>query len=316
MSTVQDNSVQLIVTSPPYPMVGMWDEGFIERDPSIDLGSPIEAYQKMHRQLDAVWAECVRVLEPGGIACINIGDATRTLDRFRLYNNSAPIVQTMTALGMDSLPSILWRKPTNAPSKFMGSGMLPGGAYVTMEREDILVFRKGARKKYNKEQAANRRRSSYFWEERNVWFSDLWTGIIGVRQDRKGKPGRERTGAFPLEIPYRLIQMYSSYGDTVLDPFTGTGTTQKAAAMSGRSSIGFDCDGTLRDQWFESLQGAEVEASKRIANRLKAHNAFVQDRLSKGKEFKHRNPMYDFPVMTSVEKELLLDAPSYIVDLC
>ena len=112
----------------------------------------------------------------------------------------------------------MWRKATNAPNKFMGSGMLPCGAYVTLEHEWILIFRKGGKRVYKTAEAKESRRdSSFFWEERNVWFSDVWE-IKGVKQNINKAPSRERNASYPLEIPYRLINMYSQKGDVVLDP--------------------------------------------------------------------------------------------------
>ena len=235
---VDDDSVHLVVTSPPYPMIEMWDAVFASMDPAIPELGPLEAFEAQHAQLDAVWRELHRVLVPGGICCINIGDATRSVDgHFRLFHNHARIVTKAVELGFTVLPDILWRKPTNAPNKFMGSGMLPGGAYVTYEHEYVLVLRKGNKRGFK--DAPNRRRSAYFWEERNVWFSDLWE-LKGTRQSH----ARGRSAAFPLELPWRLILMYSVYGDCVLDPFGGTGTTSLAAAMAGRR--------TCRCSWFSS----------------------------------------------------------------
>jgi len=153
MDTVPDASVDLVVTSPPYPMVAMWDETFEKQDERIaaDLSRAdgASAWERMHGLLDAAWAECGRVMKPGAIACINVGDATRTVaGDFRLYSNHARILSSFLGLGFVALPDILWRKQTNAPSKFMGSGMLPVGAYVTYEHEYILVLRKGRRREF------------------------------------------------------------------------------------------------------------------------------------------------------------------------
>ncbi len=148
LSSVPDASVNLIVTSPPYPMIGMWDFLFCSEDPSItcDLneGRGITAFTKMHEILNRVWKECDRVLKDNGFVCINIGDATRTLKgNFQMYPNHAYIINFFQARGYSVLPDIHWRKPSNSPNKFMGSGMYPAGAYVTYEHEYILVFRKG-----------------------------------------------------------------------------------------------------------------------------------------------------------------------------
>ena len=171
MAAIADGSVSLVVTSPPYPMIELWDPQFGAADAGIaDALSSDEgdrAFDLMHARLDAVWSECHRVLQPGGLACINIGDATRKIGgEFRLFSNHSRILQALTKLGFSILPDILWRKPTNAPNKFLGSGMLPGGAYVTYEHEYILIARNGPPRKFSPADKARRRRSAFFWEER------------------------------------------------------------------------------------------------------------------------------------------------------
>ena len=184
---IPDASVDLVVTSPPYPMIAMWDALFSALDPRVGAllaTNPDAAFEAQHAALDAVWAECRRVLRPGGLLCVNVGDATRTLDGvFRLWPNHARILRACAALGFHVLPDVLWRKPTNAPNKFMGSGMLPGGAYVTYEHEYVLVLRNGPPRAFpGAADKARRRASAYFWEERNTWFSDLWMGLAGTEQ--------------------------------------------------------------------------------------------------------------------------------------
>ena len=304
---LDDGSVQLVVTSPPYPMIEMWDAGFRAMSPAVatalDADDALAAFEAMHVELDRVWAESFRVLSPGGIACINIGDATRTVGgHFRLFHTHARILPACVALGFSVLPDILWRKPTNAPNKFMGSGMLPGGAYVTYEHEYVLVLRKGNRRVFK--DPSTRRRSAYFWEERNVWFSDLWE-LKGTRQSH----ARGRSAAFPLELPWRLIHMYSAYGDTVLDPFGGTGTTTLAAAMAGRNSHAVDLDPQVLPKLDELLDLALADGPPRIRARLTAHRGFVRDRVAKGKEFKHNNGPHDVAVITAQEKLLELWVP-------
>ncbi|MED5369558.1 MAG: site-specific DNA-methyltransferase [Myxococcota bacterium] len=310
LAGVDPGSVQLVLTSPPYPMVQMWDPAFGAMDPRIQQhladADGLAAFEAMHAQLDAVWARCVDALIPGGFCCINIGDATRSLGgQFRLFHNHARIVQSMVALGMSVLPDILWRKPTNAPSKFMGSGMLPAGAYVTYEHEYVLIFRKGGKRAFSsQEQRARRSRSAYFWEERNLWFSDLWE-LHGARQKRTSG-GRDRSAAFPLELPYRLIQMYSVQGDCVLDPFVGTGTTLQAALASGRSSVGVEIDPELAQGVLPGLEASQGLGEALGARRLRAHQDFVRGRLEAGKDFKHASEVYAFPVVTRQERTLEL----------
>ncbi|MGD1847520.1 MAG: DNA-methyltransferase [Salibacteraceae bacterium] len=312
LSFIDSQSVELVVTSPPYPMIAMWDAGFSAVDPEVERaleqGQGQMAFERMHWQLDAVWKEMERCLVPGGIACINIGDATRTIGGvFSLYANHARIITAMERLGMRCLPLILWRKPTNAPNKFMGSGMLPPGAYVTLEHEYVLVFRKGDNRGFAKTKARElRNQSAYFWEERNQWFSDLWE-FRGAQQKMGRNAARARSAAFPLELPFRLIQMYSVAGETVLDPFAGTGTTALAALVSGRNSLSVEVQPELRSiirDTFAATTLEQLNARQRL--RLQEHLDFVAARGAD--RFKHHNAFYDFPVMTRQEIQLQLPA--------
>jgi len=318
MRDVKRGSVDLVVTSPPYPMIEMWDEMFIEQNKSIKAhlkrGHGKKAFRSMHIFLNTIWDECYHLLKEGGIACINIGDATRTIDgNFMIYPNSTYITSKFMRMGFDPLPSIIWKKQTNAPNKFMGSGMLPPGAYVTLEHEHILIFRKGRRRLFKSdEEKALRQSSSYFWEERNKWFSDTWD-IKGVRQKTKSKDVRNKSAAFPFELPYRLINMFSLKGDTVLDPFCGLGTTNKAAMASCRNSIGYEIDSNFDELISSAIEYELVaESNSIIAGRLLNHLSFVKDRQAKNKPIKHMNDYYDFPVMTKHEKNLRLESISSI----
>lgn len=152
MSEIKSESVDLMITSPPYPMIKMWDNIFSDQNEKIKVklneNNGESAFELMHKELDKVWAETYRVLKKGGIACINIGDATRTInDVFKIYPNHARIINYCLSIGFHTLPEILWIKETNKPDKFMGSGMLPVGAYVTLEHEYILILRKNGKRK-------------------------------------------------------------------------------------------------------------------------------------------------------------------------
>jgi len=318
LSVLPDESVQLVVTSPPYPMIAMWDTAFSSMNPAIGKalsnGEGLQAFEMMHCELDKVWKDCFRVLSPGGFACINIGDATRTLkDEFRLYHNHARILSGMVACGFSVLPDILWRKPTNAPNKFMGSGMLPAGAYVTYEHEYILVFRKGGKRVFKSiEDRQNRLKSAFFWEERNLWFSDVWSDLRGANQKMGRTKDRDRSAAFPFELPRRLINMYSVYGDTVLDPFVGTGTTMAAAVAAARSSVGVEFSADLAPLVEQSLLTGVKDSKALAKNRLDAHSEFVSKRLAEKKTLKHENLPHDFPVMTRQEVSISLQVVSDI----
>ena len=310
MSQLDDNSVDLVVTSPPYPMIEMWDDILGNQNPEINVAlkenKPRQVFELMHSELDKVWAECWRVLKDGSFLCINIGDATRTINgEFALYNNNTRIIQSCEKLGFTNLPNILWKKTTNAPNKFMGSGMLPCGAYVTLEHEWILIFRKGSKRAYKKASEKDARRdSSFFWEERNVWFSDIWE-IKGVRQTIDKAPSRERNASYPLELPYRLINMYSQKGDVVLDPFMGLGTTALAAILCERSSVGFEIDLLLKPLLKDIVNSVdEVKANSLIRDRYTKHVTFVNDRVSHGKDVKYDNAHLQCKVMTKQETDL------------
>lgn len=314
MTDVAPHSVHLAVTSPPYPMINMWDDLFCRQAPiqrALNESHGAKAFELMHRELDQVWDELRRVVVPGGIVCINIGDATRTLnDEFALYPNHSRILAQMLALGFTNLPSILWRKQTNAPNKFMGSGMMPPGAYVTLEHEYILIFRKGGKRLFNhQEEKTNRRQSAFFWEERNQWFSDVWTDLKGTRQQTADKKLRQRSGAYPFELAYRLISMFSVMGDTVLDPFLGTGTTSFAAAAAGRNSVGIELDKDFQSLIRQGHQQAIEKGRDRIGERIDGHAQFVRDREAAGKPINHTNNVYGFPVVTRQEVDLMIPLP-------
>jgi len=312
---IPDDSIALVVTSPPYPMIEMWDDLFKLQNPEIGnliaKRSGPEAFELMHKELDEVWKELYRVLIDGGIACINIGDATRTIgDKFQLYSNHSRIEGQCFRIGFDTLPVILWRKQTNAPNKFLGSGTLPGNAYVTLEHEYILVLRKkGLRIFKSDEEKLNRRQSAYFFEERNIWFSDIWD-FKGIKQNINHQDLRGRSAAFPFELAYRLINMYSVKGDTVLDPFLGTGTTSFAAMASCRNSIGVEIESNFRGFFETQALKVAPNLNKYIQERLNQHREFVEN--NKQAKFKYTNVFYKFPVKTSGEVNLQI---KYIKEL-
>ena len=258
MPELQDGSIQLMVTSPPYPMIQMWDSLFAKADPKIaELWQKLDAdcqeetvtqiYNAMHDYLAKVWEETWRVLVDGGIACINIGDATRTLNgKFKLYPNHARITEICEKIGFTILPYILWKKPTTKPKykgkgAFLGSGFLPPNAYVTLDCEFILLFRKGSLRKFPPHDQT-RYDSAFTKPQRDEWFSQIWT-LKGTRQTASQL--ERRTAAYPDEIADRLIKMFSIKGDTVLDPFLGSGTTAKAAMQNERNSVGYETDQNL-----------------------------------------------------------------------
>jgi DNA modification methylase len=258
MQEIPDRTVHLMITSPPYPMIKMWDIQFEQADPEIArLWQVLRAeaqeetvnqlYEAMHAYLARVWQETHRVLVEGGIACVNIGDATRTVNgSFRLFPNHSRIIEHCTRIGFTALPYILWKKPTTKPKykgkgAFLGSGFLPPNAYVTLDCEYILIFRKGRLRQFPSHDK-RRYASKITKKQRDGWFTQIWT-VAGTRQT--ASQIERRTAAFPIEIADRLIRMFSVKGDVVLDPFLGSGTTTKAAMQAERSSIGYEKDEAL-----------------------------------------------------------------------
>ena len=310
---LDEGSVDLVVTSPPYPMIEMWDEAFGRQRPAaaeaLAEGEGPRGFELMHEVLDAAWAEVHRVLCTGGIACVNIGDATRTLSGdFRLYSNHSRVLSGLQRAGFVLLPDILWRKPNNSPSKFLGSGMLPAGAYVTYEHEYILIARKGARRQFaTPEEKSRRRESAFFWEERNLWFSDVWLDIPGTGQELLNEASRKRSAAFPFELAYRLVCMHSVKGDTVLDPFAGTGITAAAAVAAGRNAVSVELDPALLPVTRRLLLSLPEFANRHLRQRLRRHLEFIRKRIAEGGGLKYVNRNYGFPVVTSQEQELLLN---------
>ena len=313
LKNIPSESVDLVVTSPPYPMIEMWDEMFGHQNPEIQNalagGDGKQAYGLMHEILDAVWDEVFRVLKDGRFACINIGDATRTVKgNFCLYPNHARILTHLLKIGFSALPDILWRKQANTPNKFMGSGMLPAGAYVTLEHEYILIVRKGSKREFKTEdEKENRRESALFWEERNVWYSDVWTDIKGTEQKLPNTMSRLRSAAFPYDLAYRLINMYSVKGDVILDPFLGTGTTTAAAMTSGRNSIGVEIDKSFQQVICPIVHHIVDFSNTYLSDRLLRHYAFVENRIQNSGELKYTNKHYGCPVVTSQEQFILLN---------
>ncbi len=312
LKQISSEYIDLIITSPPYPMIQMWDDLFSSFNNNIideiNNGNGLAAFELIHLELDKVWDELFRVLKTGGIACINIGDATRTINNnFQLYSNHSRIINHCLKIGFSTLPMILWRKQTNAPNKFMGSGMLPVGAYVTLEHEYIIILRKGNKREFKSpEEKLNRQKSSFFWEERNTWFSDMWD-FKGIKQELNNKELRNRSAAFPFELAYRLINMFSIRDDIVLDPFVGTGTSLYAAIASHRNSIGIEIDNNFNELIFNDLHKLKNTFNNLIENRLKNHVKFIKNYQDTKKDLKYININYNFPVISQSEIKIVLN---------
>lgn len=231
MSELEDQSVHLIVTSPPY-----WCIKDYEHPDQIGCEQPYEDYLD---SLSQVFSECHRVLHPGCRFAVNIGDQyLRAADhgRYRVQPISADLTVIGRHRGFDFMGSIIWRKisttNTTGGGQWMGSTYYPRDGHVTYEHEYILLFRK--RGDWPKPITAEAKEKSQLTaEQRSHWFRGVWDDIPPQRQSG-------HVAMFPIEVPRRLIMMYSFWGETVLDPFMGSGTTALAAAREGRSSVGYE----------------------------------------------------------------------------
>jgi modification methylase len=267
---IDDGSVDLVLTSPPYPMVPQWDRQFRA------LGA--SSYPAMLAVLAGAWRACHRALVPGGLLAVVVGDALRRdANGFRLWPNHAATLLDAERAGFRPLPYLLWKKPTNRPNAYLGSGFLPPNAYVTLDCEFVLLLRKGELRRFPPHDP-RRERSRFARAERDRWFSQIWDDLRGTRQD--GPTGR--TGAFPAPLAERLVRMFSVHGDTVLDPFAGTGTTLWAAAKLGRNAIGVELDrgvyGDLvraarRRGWLSGPASAAAARSRPLRPRRRAAGA-------------------------------------------
>jgi site-specific DNA-methyltransferase (cytosine-N4-specific) len=225
MPELDDESVAAIITSPPYPMIEKWDACFASQK--------AKTWLDQIRMIIAVLKEGIRVLIPGGIICLNIGDATRTMDgNFGCYPNYAALAFLLTIeTEMVPLIPVLWKKISNRPNAFLGSGFLPVNAYVSQDFEYIGIFRKGKLRQFNGDEKARRQRSRFTKEERDLWFQQVW--------NINGKRNAKKDSGWPQEVPYRLMRMFTIEGDTILDPFCGPGD-EELYNKYGRNFVGYE----------------------------------------------------------------------------
>ncbi|MCY3667708.1 MAG: site-specific DNA-methyltransferase, partial [Gemmatimonadetes bacterium] len=148
---------------------------------------------------------------------------------------------------------------------------------------------------------------AFFWEERNVWFSDVWLDVKGTTQGLVDAPTRERSAAFPFELAYRLVCMFSVKEDWVLDPFAGTGTTLAAALTAGRNSVGVEIDEALVRVAQNLLHSTRSDANEYNRARLARHAEWAAARTAESGPLKYASRHYGFPVMTAQEQDLLLN---------
>lgn len=233
LSFLSDGSVHLVVTSPPYWNLKQYNE-------NPDQLGHIQDYEAFLFELEKVWRHVYRILVPGGRLVCVVGDvcvARRDFGRHLVFPLHADICVICRRIGFDNLNPIIWHKIANASyevengSKFLGKPYEPN-AIIKNDMEFILMQRKpgGYRKPTNTQREASRIAKDNFGQ----WFQQIW--------NIPGASTKQHPAPFPLELATRLVRMFSFTGDTVLDPFCGSGTTMVAALRTGRNSIGVEID--------------------------------------------------------------------------
>jgi DNA modification methylase len=265
LSELESGSVHLVLTSPPYWTLKQY------RDSSGQLGS-VTDYEFFLRELDRVWGECYRLLVPGGRLVCVVGDVLlsrrRNGGRHVVVPLHASIQTHCRELGFDNLAPIIWHKIGNAEHEAGGGGFLgkpyEPNAIIKNDIEYILFQRKPGG--YRSPSLAMRLLSLIPAEAHRQWFRQVWTDVTGASTKLHPAP-------FPLDLADRLVRMFSFVGDTVLDPFLGTGTTSLAAARSGRNSIGVEvaaeyldlAEAALMDEAGNLFRSVEVSVSRLVS---------------------------------------------------
>lgn len=258
MKEVPDNSVNLIITSPPYGALKDY-----QNDGQIGLN---QSYSNYIENLNKVWKECIRVLAPDGKLCINImplfesGNAT-TFKRRVTHTVISDIEKFIESTGeMFTFALYIWDKRKIVRFSSFGSYPYPTNIFSTFPYEWIIVFcKKGKRKEVSKEIKEKSKLTQKEWAD---WAVNSFWEMQPSKSKVEGHPA-----PFPKELPHRLIKLYSFYGDTVLDPFIGTGTTAEAAIELGRKIIGYE----INDEYLPLINKKIARAEESLKNNKKDH---------------------------------------------
>ena len=247
LSLIPDKSVHLIITSPPY-----WQLKDYGNDNQIGFHDNYESYIN---NLNMVWSECNRILHDGCRLCINIGDQfARSVyyGRYKVIPIRTEIIRFCETLGMDYMGAIIWQKQTTMNTTgggaVMGSFPYPRNGILKIDYEFILIFKKQG--KAPVPSLEQKRLSEMTKEEWNTFFASHWT-FSGAKQDG-------HIAVFPEELPHRLIKMFSFAGETVFDPFMGSGTTALAARNLQRNSIGYEINPDFVDYYKQKVDNVRL----------------------------------------------------------
>jgi len=223
MYEIADESTHLIITKPRFPMFKKWDSYYQNLD-----------FEAQHEYLKSTWKECYRILVNGGICCIIMSDITRNINKdFVCYPNCAKTTTVCRELGFKTLIPIYCQSSEKRQTSFLGSGFLPVNAYVKQELRTIIILRKGKLRKFKRQtEIENRKKSTFSKEERNLWFSQLWT-----------IPRQAKLNDISEEVVYRLIRMFSVTYDLIVDPFSESNTIVGHTALQlDRNFLGYLMD--------------------------------------------------------------------------
>ena len=230
MMELYDESVHLVVTSPPY-----WQIKDYGSNKQIGFN---QTYEEYIHSLNNVWRECFRVLQPGCRMVVNIGDQfTRavTYGRYKIIPIREEIIRFAESIGFDYMGAIIWQKKTTmnttGGASVMGSYPYPRNGIIEIDYEFILMFKKLG-KTSNDISVETKEASKLTNEEWRKYFTGHWN-FSGAKQN-------EHVAMFPNELPRRIIKMFSFKGETILDPFVGSGTTSKVAMELDRNSVGYE----------------------------------------------------------------------------
>ena len=247
LSLIPDKSIHLIITSPPY-----WQLKDYGNDSQIGFHDSYESYIN---NLNSVWSECNRVLHDGCRLCINIGDQfARSVyyGRYKVIPIRTEIIRFCETLGMDYMGAIIWQKQTTMNTTgggaVMGSFPYPRNGILKIDYEFILIFKKQG--KAPTPTAEQKKCSEITKEEWNTYFASHWN-FGGAKQDG-------HIAVFPEELPHRLIKMFSFVGETVFDPFMGSGTTALAARNLQRNSIGYEINSEYKKFYREKVASSSL----------------------------------------------------------